>query len=174
MAEFLKNTLVLDHTFDEQRKRHYQNGFLSVLHCHHFTTLYSQLALDAGETDLLYDCAEETFYDMISEYFEEHGIEELEDRIDIACQYYGAVGLGKLAIDALGEYSGEATLTRSHIDEGWKKKWGKSDKPVNYITAGFIGALFSAVLDMPPGTFTAREIESIAQGAPVSRFSIGR
>ena len=37
----------IDHRFDPVKNRHYLNGFCSVLHCHHYATLYTQLADDA-------------------------------------------------------------------------------------------------------------------------------
>ena len=53
MAEFKKITLELDHKFSPKESRHFINGTQSVFHCHHYTALYTQLAMDAGETKLL-------------------------------------------------------------------------------------------------------------------------
>lgn len=174
MSQFKKNMLILDHQFERQHKRHYLNGTCVVLHCHHYSTLYTQLALDAGETELLFHVAEDTFHRMLSEYLQQHKLVSLSDKIDIACQYYAAIGLGKMAIISLGNDSGEVVLEKSHVDQGWIKKWGTYDKPVNYITAGYIAALFSAVLDSPVRTFQVYEVESMVMGAEKSRFKIVR
>jgi predicted hydrocarbon binding protein len=69
-----------------------------------------------------------------------------------------------------GECSGEVILTKSHVDAGWLKKWGKYDAPVNYIAAGYIAGMFSAACDMPVKTYNVTESESIAMGAELSRF----
>ncbi len=172
MAVFKKTILELDHRFDAKSNRHYLNGHLSVLHCHHFATLYTQLAMDAKETDLLAKVAEETFYDVLSGYFKKHNLTSVEDRIEIGCQYYSAVGMGKMEVKFLGDDSGEVVLPNTHVDEGWIKKWGKYDAPVNYITAGYISALFSAVLDKPAGNYKAFEVESIVMGDEESRFNV--
>lgn len=174
MATFKKNVLVLDHIFDNQRKRHYLNGHLSVLHCHHYSSLYTQLALDSDETELLAQSSEESFYDLLVDYFDKYNLTSIEERIESACQYYAAVGLGKMQVNYLGNDSGEVELLASHVDSGWIKKWGKYDAPVNYIGAGYITAMFSAVFDESKKTFKANEVQSIVMGAETSIFKVVR
>lgn len=174
MATFKKNDLVLEHVFDSHTKKHTLNGHVSVLHCHHYTALYAQLAVDAKETELLAASAEETFYDVLVEYFAKHDLTSIEERIDIACQYFAAVGLGKMQVHYLGDDSGEVELLVSHVDSGWIKKWGQYDQSVNYIGAGYIMAMFAAVLGEPRSTFTAQEIQSIVMGAQTSKFNVVR
>jgi hypothetical protein len=174
MAQFRKTELILDHKFDPLLKRHFLNGQLTVLHCHHFSTLYTQLALDARQSSLLAEIAEDSFVDVLKDYFKQHALVELGERASIACQYYAAVGLGKLAMNYLGPDSGQVDLERSHIDEGWIKKWGNHDCPVNYITAGFVAAMFAAILDLPARSFEVHEISSMAMGAPKGCFSVVR
>ena len=174
MAVFKETILELEHKFDNKRKRHYLNGHLSVLHCHHYATLYTQLALDANETDLLTRVSEETFYKVLSNYYKKHNLTSVEERVEIACQYYASLGLGKMKVCALGDDRGEVILENSHLDKGWIKKWGEFDAPVNYITSGYIAGLFSAVLDEVMGAFKVFEIESIVMGAEKSRFNVVR
>jgi hypothetical protein len=174
MSVFKSTEIVLDHKFDPFKKQHYLNGELSVLHCHHYTTLYAQLAIDAGESELLAETARETFYAVLSSYFRDHAIELVEDRVSLACQYYGAVGLGKMEVVFIGPDSGEVRLLKSHLDAGWIKKWGPYGKPVNHVTQGFIEGMFAAILSVPSGAFTAREVRSIVMGAPESVFTIVR
>jgi hypothetical protein len=172
MALLKKTNLELDHKFDPKTSRHYLNGHLSVLHCHHFSTLYIQLAIDAKETDLLVSVSEETFYRVLRDYYCKHNIVTLEDKIDIACQYYSAVGLGKMEVGFLGEDSGEVIIPVSHVDQGWIKKWGNYDAPVDYITCGYISGMFSAILGTNMGIFKTFEVESIVMGASKSRFRV--
>lgn len=175
MAEIIKNTVKYDHFFDQNTKRHRINGVQSVLHCHHYTALYTQLALDAGETDLLKDCMREVIRKVLDKYFADNPeIDSIQEKINIACQYYALVGLGSVKVHFIGRYSGKVELLSSHTDDGWIKKWGKFDKPVNYITAGFIEAMFESVLNMPAKAFNAIEIQSIVMGADTSIFNISR
>lgn len=175
MAEFVKRELLLDHHFDQKTCRHTINGITAVLHCHHFATLTTQLANDCGLLDgkkLLADCAEDAFYQVLVAYYKEHGIVELGERISIGEQYFSAVGLGKLRVKNAGSCSGKVILEHSHVDEGWIKKWGKADKPVNHIGTGFVTALFSAIYDRNKREFVAREEQSIATGAEYTVITV--
>ncbi len=175
MPKVSKNEVVYNHYFDRKTCRHYVNGILTVLHCHHYTALYTQLAIDAGETDLLKESARENFRDVLDKYFNEHSeIDTLQSKIDIGCQYYSLFGLGTMKVCFIGEDQGEVEVPSSHTDSGWIKKWGEYDKPINYITAGFIEALFESVLDTSHKTFIAEEIQSIVMGADISKFKVSR
>jgi len=172
MAVLKKTTLELDHKFDKKSNRHYLNGYVTVFHCHHYSCLYTQLAMDARETELLMKVSEETFYRVLIDYLCNHNIKTIGEKIDICCQYYSALGLGNIEVTYLGEYSGEVICSSSHIDSGWMKKWGTYDRPVNYITAGYISALFAAVTEHPVGTYRTSEVESIVMGAEKSVFKV--
>ena len=164
MAEFKKVNLELDHIFDQRTCRHFLNDVQSVFHCHHYATLYTQLSLDAGETELLAEVAEQNFHKMLKSYYCKNDITDINDRIEIACQYYGAIGLGKLEVIFIGPFSGEVKSEHSHVEKGWIAKWGKYDKPVNYIGCGYVSGMFSAILDEPVNTFKTKENKSIVMG----------
>jgi predicted hydrocarbon binding protein len=175
MTQMMTHEVVYDHVFDPETKRHYLNGTLTVLHCHHYLTLYTQLAIDAGETALLQESARESFKKMLARYFDMH-LEgaPLDEKLDTACEYYSLLGLGKMKPVFIGDDSGEVELTASHTDSGWMKKWGEYDKPVNYVTAGYIEAMFEVLLNAPEKAFSATEVESIVMGADSSKFRIIR
>lgn len=168
----MSTTLTLNHTFDAEKMRHYLNDETAVLHCHHYATLYTQLAIDAEETALLSSVAENTFGEMLCKYFQDNFVNSLADRIEVACKYYAALGLGKMNVKYLGTESGEVVLESSHVDQGWLKKWGQYDAPVNYITAGYITGMFSAIQECRLGTFAAQETQSIVMGAQQSSFKV--
>ncbi|MCX7880462.1 MAG: hypothetical protein N2517_07350 [Ignavibacteria bacterium] len=175
MIQEVKTSIKYNHTFDPRTKRHYINGFQAVLHCHHYSTLYTQLALDASETELLKDCARDSFREVLDNYFVQNpDISTIQDKINIAIQYFSLFGLGKMKVNFLGDFSGEVELITSHIDSGWLKKWGTYDKPVNYISAGYIEAMFESVLGVSSGTFKAVEVQSIVMGSKSSLFKITR
>ncbi|MBN1191753.1 MAG: hypothetical protein JXA46_18525 [Dehalococcoidales bacterium] len=175
MAIVAKNDIKYNHYFDRKTKRHSINGIQSVLHCHHYTALYTQLAIDAGETGLLKECARENFRTVLDFYFSGNpSIDTVQAKVEIACQYYSLLGLGKMVVHFMGSDSGEVELLSSHTDSGWMKKWGKFDKPVNYISAGFIEAMFESVMGLPPRSFNAVESRSIVMGAETSKFKVMR
>ncbi|HNX97425.1 MAG TPA: hypothetical protein PKK12_07080 [Candidatus Aminicenantes bacterium] len=166
--------LILEHAFDAKRNRHYLNGHLVVMHCHHYASLFTQLALDARElvdgTRILQESAEDSFRCMLVEYFTRHQIHGVAERIDIGCKLYGAFGLGLLEVPSNESEGGEAVVRHSHLDEGWIRKWGTRQEAVNFITCGYVAALFAAAYDRPPKSFTVTETQSIVRGADRSVF----
>lgn len=175
MAIMKKTELVLEKRFDPKTCRHTLNGQEVVLHCHHYATLYLQLAEDCGMLDgkkLMHESAEDAFLDVLNSYNDQNCIDKLEDRISIAEQYFAACGLGKLKVLCAGPDSGEVVLEHSHVDEGWIKKWGKRKKAINFIASGYIAALFSATFEKRARTYSVNEIASIVTGDEVSKFEV--
>ncbi|MEZ5358358.1 MAG: hypothetical protein R3F48_05960 [Candidatus Zixiibacteriota bacterium] len=160
--------------FDNKKMRHYMEGKTFVLHCHHYATLFTQLACDArdlGGTELLTEASCETFYEVLCDYFKKHKVSDTTDRIAIAEQYYGYVGMGTIEFN-FGDKEGFAVMEHSHIDEGWKKKWGQKEEPVNFIGIGYIQAAWGAVFNKKPETCNVEETQSIVCGSSNSRFTI--
>lgn len=175
MAVRTKTEIVLEQRFDPKACRHSLNGRDIVLHCHHFISLYTQLADDCALLDakkLLAEVAEDAFGAALADYYTQHGIDSIADRFDIATQYYAVCGLGKMHVRCAGPDSGSVELERSHVDEGWIAKWGQRPEPVNFITQGFIGGMFAAVMGRPSRSFRVSETASIVSGAERSVFEI--
>lgn len=161
-----------EQSFDVNVKRFYLNEEPTVLHCHFYTTLLTQLANDAAKFNgpkIMVSSTEETFYPVLIQYFKKHNITSQEDKARIIEQYYAYIGLGLMRID-IDKFSVE--LFHSHLDEAWLKNWTISDKPVNYITQGFIAVAFSAIIDSGIGAFKVQEIQSIACGSKTSKFIV--
>jgi hypothetical protein len=175
MTRCKETALELRKDFDPKSCRLRINGTVMVMHCHHYASLYTQLAMDCGMLDakaLLAECSESAWLDFLRDCYRGQDIADTAGRISAAEQIFAAAGLGKMRVLCAGPESGEAEMERSHVDQGWIKKWGKSDLPVNFIGAGFISALFSAVFDRPAGAYSVIERESIVSGAPRSRFTV--
>lgn len=160
--------------FDPDKCRQYLNGELTVFHCHHYATLFTQLADDAklfNGAEHLKNATSESMFPVIKKYCEENNITSTEDKISIAEQYYSYVGLGKLKIDL---ESKSAEMENSHIDEGWIKKWGKRDSPVNFVGHGYIASAFALANNDNPESYDVKEIQSIVSGAESSKFVINK
>ena len=174
MIEECKTTLKVEIKIDPHTYRHFVNGAPMVVHCHHYSTLYTQLAIDAKETDLLAEVSAEMFYDLLIPYYRAHNIESFQDKMTLATLHFAMMGLGKMEVKYLGEYGGKVILTRSHLDRGWMRKWGKNDRPVNFISAGCIAGMTAAIFDKPCNTFKAVEVLSMVKGDPYSEFKVMR
>jgi len=169
--------LELVHKFNPELKRHYFNNYQTVLHCHHYSTLYTQSAFYFNEVgfegiDIFIKTAEEVFGKFLKDYYQKHQIQNKEDRISIAEQYWKTVGMGIVEILSYEENGGKAVMEYSHIDEGWLKKWGGADKPVNLFTRGFLAGTFAAVFNKEFGSYKVEEVKSIVMGDDISEFQI--
>jgi len=173
MPVIQETELRLERRFDPRPCRHFLNGDVYVLHCHHYATLYSQLADDCGMLDgrkLLAEVAEDTFFDELGNYYDKHGVTDTADRIALAEQYYAVTGLGQMHVRCAGPAGAEVELSHSHVDEGWIKKWGQRDKPVNFITQGYIAGALAAIFGRPRRSYVVVETESLVKGDERSRF----
>jgi hypothetical protein len=161
-------------TFDESTYRHYMNGHASVLHCHHYMCLTVKLAEDMekiGGTTILAETAEDSIRPLFDDYFKSENIAESSDRFRIGEEYFAVMGLGKISVNGNVD-GGEVKLLHSHVDEGWLKKWGKSDKPVNHFSRGYAAALFAATFTKAPRSYVVSEETSIAMGAPEGKLIV--
>jgi len=172
----MTHEFIVTQAFDDASCRQVVNGTPTVFHCHHYTTLFTQLADDASAFEgarLLAVAAEEFAERELTKYFTEHKLSDLATRLSVAEQYCVFLGLGTLQL-RLEQASGTAEMTHSHVDEGWLKKWGRRDRPVNFLGQGFIAGACAAASGAPRGSYAVTETESIVSGAKVSRFRIAR
>ena len=168
--------LKLNKRFDAVKNRHYLNNQLTVLHCHHYATLFTQLGLDAKElvdgTIILQESAEDIFYNVLTSYFKENNVSDGGERIEAAKQMFSALGLGKIVINSSENSGGEVEMPSAHLDEGWISKWGKHTEPVNYIGMGYIAGMFAAIFDKPTRSFNVTETQSKVMGAERSVIKV--
>ena len=169
-------TLQLDFTMDDDNFRHYLNGHGVVMHSHHYLALITKLAEDLADVDgrqILIDVVEESMHEIFTDYLRQHSLASLTERLEVGCQYYATFGLGRLQLSGDAE-GGEVRITSSHLDEGWTRKWGERQTPVNHFTCGYIAAIFAAAFDSPPGSYLVSEEVSMVSGAPEGLFRVVR
>jgi len=169
-------TLKLTHRFDADRCRHYIGDLVSVLHCHHYATLFTQLGIDAKDlvdgTKILKEVTEDVAHGVLTKYYSQNGVSDPQERLEIGQQLYSFYGLGKMTLVSPSAGGGTVEMSTTHVDEGWIKKWGKAKTPVNYIGAGFLAGLFAAAFDKPVRTYQVEEKQSRAMGAAKSIFAV--
>lgn len=166
--------LKVKHTFDPETYRHQLNGHEAVLHCHHYMTLTTKLAedfADLGAVKVLRESAEDSIRPMLDDYFANEGVSSPEDRLQVGAAYFSVMGLGKMEVTGSAD-GGEVTLSHSHVDDGWLKKWGQHDKPINHFTCGFVAAMFAAAFDKPARSFEVTESASKVMGAAASQLAV--
>jgi hypothetical protein len=166
--------LDIKHTFDENTFRHSFGGHTYVLHCHHYMSLTTKLAedfADIGGPKVLREAAEDSIRPVLDSYHKEHGITDPAQRLKVGAEFFTFMGLGLMELAGTAS-GGEVKLRHSHVEEGWIKKWGKHDKPVNHFTCGFVAAVFAAAFDKPARSFDVAERSSIVMGAPESALAV--
>ncbi len=166
--------LEVNHTFDPDTYRHSINGHQFVLHCHHYMSLTTKMAedhADLGAVRALREASEDSFRPLFDDYFAAHSVASPEERLAVGAEYYTFMGLGRMEV-AGTDGGGEVTLRSSHVDEGWRQKWGDHDKPVNHVTCGFLAALFGAAFGKPARSYEVTETASIVMGAPASVLAV--
>ena len=166
--------LKVDFTFNEKTYRHYMNGFLSVLHCHHYLCLTTKLARDfddLGGTRILEEVAEDTMRLLFDDYILKNGVDSFKEKILVGIEYYAVMGLGRMKVTA-NEQGGKVQLVRSHVDQGWLTKWGISEAHINHFSCGYIAAMFAAATDKPARSVSVTEVESIATGGESSILQV--
>jgi hypothetical protein len=168
-----RTELELARTFDRAEGRHSVNGVTHVLHCHHYLSLYTQLAEDCGMLDgrrLLAEVCEDTFREVLAGVWRDQGHRSVAERIEVAEQYYRFTGMGLMKVRAAGPDHAEVELEISHVDAGWHKKWGARPQPANYFTCGFIAGMLAGLFESPARSWKVSERQSILAGEDVSRF----
>jgi predicted hydrocarbon binding protein len=161
-------------TFDPVRKLQYVNSDPSVMHCHHYATLYTKLALDFSDFGIPYmlrDSMEEASYLVLKKAFLIRDIKDREKKKNLAEEHFRLAGLGRVSITLTGN-GGTARMNHSHMDEGWISKWGRHDEPVNFIGQGYLAAAFALIFEKRLRSFSVRETESIVSGNSYSSFTI--
>lgn len=165
-----------EHAFDSERCLQYVNNESAVMHCHHYSAIFTKLALatpalnGAGN---LFDAMEETAYLTLRRYFTVEEVTATAERRQIAEEYFQLAGLGLVALD-LSVAGGHASMRHSHVDEGWIKKWGQHPRPVNLIGQGYLAGAAAALFDQVIGSYAVKETQSLVMGAPRSEFRITR
>jgi len=164
------------HTFNQKNNRHYLNNRCTVLHCHHYITLITQLALYADQfkgEETLKQTAEDIFYSFLNEYYIKNNIERNENKIAVARDYYRFIGMGLIDF-VKTDRTVQAKMDYSHLDEGWLRKWERCNKPVNVITRGFIEAVAAHIGLKSPRLVEVVETKSLCLGDDFSQFELSK
>ncbi len=167
-------SLNLDFTLDNQTFRHYINGQPVVMHSHHYLALITKMVeemADIGGPQILAETVEETMREFFDDYIKNNNLASPQDKCNVGREYFSVLGLGKMIVSG-NENGGEVRLTHSHLDEGWTRKWGNSNKPLNHFTCGYVAAMFGAAFDRPLKSYVVTEVSSIAVGDPESKFIV--
>ncbi|MDD2318525.1 MAG: 4-vinyl reductase [Geobacteraceae bacterium] len=166
--------LRLEYSHDDETHRNFLNGQPVVMHSHHYLALITKLVEDLADMsapEILRDAVEDTMRAVFDDYIAKNGLTSAQDRCNVGREYFSVFGLGKMVITG-DENGGEIRLLRSHVDEGWVKKWGVHNKPINHFTCGYVAAMFGAAFNKPARSYVVTEVASIAAGDSEGKFIV--
>lgn len=150
------------------------NGKPFVFQSNYFLIYMVKLAKNArllNAPQLMVQAAEESFYDIFMDYFRKQGLRKTSLKVKIVEEYFRLMGLGHLTID-VSKAGGSAKIKEPNLDKVWIQVFSNTDKPVNFIAQGFIGAAFSAINNKPKFSYEVIEWQSRACGSSLSQFNI--
>ena len=107
-----------EHRYNPKNSRHYLNNCSTVLHCHHYVSLITQLALYTDQFSgeiILKDTAEDVFYSVLRDYFEANLVQSPEDKVEVARDYYRYIGMGLIDFTVTATNI-QAKMEYSHVD----------------------------------------------------------
>lgn len=134
-----------DYAFDEKHNYLEIGGEAMIFHCHHYLTNLQRTILDADYIDsskFLIGSAADAIYNQLSNLCVGLSIEESKQ---MAQDIYKVFGYGLIDLSSINEDGGVIKTTKSFFSKSWYEKFGKSEKPVDYYTAGFLAATYAVI-----------------------------
>lgn len=165
----------LEPDFDEKSGLVSIEGISMVIHCHFYNVFLLQAIETATYVDgraILIRSSEESVNKQLIGYYDRKGISDEKTRISIAADMFKVFGVGLLDFSNINGSGGTVTSKSSHVARGWKEQIGTREKPVDYISCGFIAGALAAVYNKPIGTFKVNETECLVQGKEKCKFEV--
>lgn len=134
-----------DYKFDEEHNYLEIGGEAMIFHCHHYLTNLQRTILDADYIDssrFLIGSAADAVYHQLSNLCEGLSIEESKI---MAQDIYKTFGYGLINLDCMDENGCTLKTRKSFYSKTWYAKFGKSKKPVDYYTTGFLAGAYAVI-----------------------------
>ncbi|MEQ8353134.1 MAG: hypothetical protein RH862_16775 [Leptospiraceae bacterium] len=148
-----------------------------IFHCNHYNLFLQRTIEDVSEyvdvETILRVGGVVAVHSMLHVLFRNHAeLRNPVDRLKAAEGIYTQLGFGLLGFDSVSENGGTVQSPLTHYSHGWKEKWGKRDKPVDYFTCGFIQAAMAAAYYKAPGHFIVHQSKCLSMGDNENEFQI--
>ena len=151
-----------DYKFDEEHNYLEIGGEAMIFHCHHYLTNLQRTILDADYIDsskFLIGSAADAVYNQLKNLCEGLSIEESKQ---MAQDIYKTFGYGLINLKSMDENGGIIKTTKSFFSRTWHAKFGKSKKPVDYYTTGFLAAAYAVIYNKELKDISAIQTTCIA------------
>jgi hypothetical protein len=161
-----------DYKFDTEHNYLEIAGEAMIFHCHHYITNLQRTILDADYIDsslFLIGSAADSLYHQLTNLCNGLSIEESKQ---MAQDIYKTFGYGIIDLSNMNENGVELTTTKSFFSKMWKLKFEKSNKPVDYYTAGFLAAAYAVIYKKELKDIYAKQTTCMSCGDECNTFVI--
>jgi hypothetical protein len=161
-----------DYKFDTEHNYLEIGGEAMIFHCHHYITNLQRTILDADYIDsslFLIGSAADSLYHQLTNLCNGLSIEESKQ---MAQDIYKTFGYGIIDLSNMNENGVELTTTKSFFSKMWKLKFEKSNKPVDYYTAGFLAAAYAVIYKKELKDIYAKQTTCMSCGDECNTFVI--
>ncbi len=150
--------------YDETHNCFVVAGEAMVFHCHHYLNYLQRSILDADYIDsrpFIVGAAADAVYQQLSELCRGMSV---EDAKKMASEVYKTFGYGLIDLTPLTQDGASIGTYKSFYSKTWLMKFGKSNKPVDYFTTGYIAAAFAVIYGHPLSAVNAVQVSCMACG----------
>jgi hypothetical protein len=154
-----------NYPYDEKHNCHVVAGEAMIFHCHHYLNYLQRSILDADYIEsrpfLIGSAADAVFYQLKNLC---QGL-SVEESKTMAADVYKTFGYGLIDLSDMNENGVTVRTFKSYHSKTWLMKFGRSNKPVDYYTSGFIAAAFAVIYQRPLSEIQVEQTTCIACGA---------
>ncbi len=161
-----------DYKFDEEHNYLEIGGEAMIFHCHHYVMNLQRTIIDADYIDsgkFLIGSAADAVYNQLSNLCV--GL-SISDSKKIAEDIYKTFGYGLINLEAMNESGCNLETKKSFFSKTWEIKFGKSKKPVDYYTSGFLAATYAVLYKKNLKDIKAVQTTCIACGDDCNTFVV--
>ncbi len=162
-----------NYNYDFKNNQLKVNGEPMLVHCHHYNTFLQRSIMDAEYIDskpFLVGAAAEVAYNQLKPMLS--NIASPEERKKAASELFRLSGFGLLPLDNINEKGGSVSTPCSHYSYAWKEKFGKSETPVSYFSAGFLAGAYAAIYDLELKNVQAEQTACLSVGAEKDQYTV--
>lgn len=131
--------------FDKEHNCIEVAGEAMIFHCHHYVNYLQRSILDATYIDsskFMIGSAADAVYNQLANLCD--GL-SVNDAKKMAESMYKAFGYGLIDLSGMDESGVVLNTYKSFFSKTWMMKFGKSDKPVDYYTTGYLAAAYAVI-----------------------------
>jgi len=158
--------------FDEEHNCLDVAGEAMIFHCHHYINYLQRSILDAEYIDsrpFLIGSAADSVYHQLKNLCE--GL-DVDSSKRMAEEVYKAFGYGLIDLTPMTADGVELQSVKSFFSKTWPMKFGKSEKPVDYYTTGFLAAAYAVIFDRSLAEIEAEQTTCMACGDKINTHVI--